>query len=76
MKKRVRKVQRFKIIDWTTGAIRNMVVKHDHVVPVRTMVSEREANYTKQNGGDWLTPRQARRIRLKGGATSTPVWGR
>lgn len=75
MKRRVRKVQRFSIIE-ITGRIRDIVVKHDDVRPVRTMVAERITAYTKQNGGAWLTPAQARRVRLKGGASSTPVRGR
>lgn len=76
MKKRVRKVQRFAIIERLSGAVRNVVVKHDTVRAVRQPVTERVAAYTAQNGGDWLTPRQARRLRLKGQASSTPVRGR
>jgi hypothetical protein len=76
MKKRVRKVQRFSIMEKMTGALRNVVVRHDTVRPVKQPVIERVAAYTAQNGGDWLTPRQARRLRLKGQATSTPVRGR
>lgn len=73
MKKRVRKTQKVTIMERVTGAIHTFTIKHDDTRPVRMLAPARLDAYTKQNGGQWLTPRQAKRMRLKGQPTATPV---
>lgn len=69
MRKRVRKTQRLWITD-AIGALREIVIKHDAVRPVAMPTEARLAAYVAQNGSPRLTPRQAKRLRLKGSRTA------
>lgn len=75
MKKRVRKTQRLTLWDRVKGQFKEVVVKHDVTRAVRMDGVTRGANYVNQNGGEWLTPRQAKRMRLKGQVSSIQTRG-